>query len=466
MILYNTSIFIFRRDLRINDNLGLIRSHQCSKSVLPIFIFTPEQVGKGNMFKSNNAVQFMIESLVDLDKQLRKNGSHLYMFYGDNIQILRKLIKSVKPEAIFFNKDFTPYSLQRDSKIKRLCQTEGLTLHMLNDLCLNPVGKICTKKGTGYKRFTPFYNTSKKIPVPKPMRGTFKNYYKKGVKVPQIKKSDLKKFFDVNLNIKSHGGRQAGKNILNNIIKFKDYDKTRNFPNIETTMLSPHNKFGTVSIREVYHIIKKGLGDDNNLLRQLYWRDFYIHFGYFNLNMYTDHYVDHKFKFIRWKTSKTLFNAWKRGLTGFPLCDAGMRELNVTGFMHNRVRMIAATVLCRILLIDWRLGEKYFSKKLTDHDRASNDGNWMWVAGVSPHAQEYYRIMTPKSQTLKFDPDCKYIKKWIPELASVPVKDIINWDVKYKDHRSRYPDPIVDYKKNKFESIKRYKASIEKYTGS
>jgi len=463
MKLYNTSVFIFRRDYRINDNTGLIKSLLYSKRVIPIFIFTPEQIDdKKNIFKSNNAAQFMIESLVDLNRQLKKKQTHLYMFYGDYIFILNNLLKQIKFDCIFFNKDYTPYSLERDSKIKKFCQDNGLVLHTVDDICLHPIGSVLTLKKDGYKKFSLYYKKAKNLPVSYPQVNNLTNYYNDKLKY-ELKKNDLLKLFKVNNNIKLHGGRSKAKLILDNIHKHIYYNDIKDEPLYETSLLSPYIRFGNISVREVYYSIINKLGKRNKLIEQLYWRDFYINFGYYNLELYTQNFIDHKFSYIKYDDNPLLFKLWTEGNTGFPLCDAGMRELNKTGYMHSRVRMLTATVLCRILLLDWRLGEKYFSIKLIDHDRALNEGNWMWIAGTSPHSQEYFRIMTPKSQTIKFDPECIYIKKWIPELKNVENKDIINWDTKHKKYLyTDYPSPVVSYKKNKLESIKRYKESIDK----
>lgn len=458
--LHKLSLFIFRRDYRIHDNIGLIKSLNHSHQVIPIFIFNPKQI-KYNKFKSNNATQFMIESLIDLDSQLKNKGSKLYLFYGDIIQIIKKFIKEIYIDAIFFNKDYSPFSLKRDSKIKKLCLSQGIALYMIDDLCLHPMGSIMTNKNDGYKKFNSYYRKAKKYEIMKPISSNIYNFYNKDINF--IMSIDPHSFYTKNHYIKLDGGRSFGKSILRNIKYHSQFDTNKDDLTLHTSLLSPYIRFGCLSIREVYHYILKVL-NNTNLLKQLFWRDFYYNLGYYNLKIFTSNYTDPRFKYIQWDNDTLLFKLWCEGKTGFPLCDAGMRELNYTGFIHHRVRMLTATVLCRILLINWRWGERYFATKLIDHDRALNEGNWLYITGTSSHSQDYYRIMTPRTQNKKYDPDCIYIKKWIPELKYVPSDDIIHWDTRYKKYKFvDYPSPCVNYKKNKNESITRYKNSIEKY---
>jgi deoxyribodipyrimidine photo-lyase len=247
MKLYDKTIFIFRRDYRLNDNIGLIKCLLHSKIVIPIFIFTPEQIDN-NIFKSNNAVQFMIESLIDLDKQLKKCDTHLYMFYGDNITILKNILKQINYDCIFFNKDYTPYSLERDSNIKKFCQENNIVLHTIDDMCLHPVGSVLTLKKDGYKKFTLYYKKAKKMPIPYPQSNNFKNYYNRDIK-NEIKKKDLINFFKINNNIKCHGGRKEAKKILADINKHIYYNDIKDEPQYETSLLGSHIRFGTIKCK-------------------------------------------------------------------------------------------------------------------------------------------------------------------------------------------------------------------------
>lgn len=441
----SSAVFIFRRDFRMVDNSGLIYASKNYKKVYPVFIFTPEQIKK-NKYRSDNAVQFMIESIKEL--------STVSCFYGDNIKVLKKIITDHKIDGIVVNKDYTPYSKKRDEKIMKLCKKMNVTFTQCSDLMLQ--SENLKADGTAYKVFTPFYNNSKKINPNKP------NIYKvKGLKKCKnaMKINDINNLYKKNNNIAVKGGRKNGIKILNRIKKFKNYNKERNFPSIDTSKLSAHFKFGTISIREAYYKFKTKLGINNELIKQLYWRDFYMRI--------IDHYpklnksnTKPKLNKMKWKKNKKMLDAWKEGKTGFPLVDAGMRELNETGFMHNRVRMVTATFLIYNLHIDWREGEKYFSQKLVDSDVANNNGNWKWVAGIESFSNDYYKAMSISSQTKRFDSGSKYIKKWVPELKDIDSKHLSNWDKYHEEYcPDDYPDPVVDGKQTRIDMI----ATIKKY---
>jgi len=243
-----------------------------------------------------------------------------------------------------------------------------------------------------------------------------------------------------------HGGRSIGLAIIDHIAKYKHYAEDKNFPSVPTTMLSAHNKFGTVSIREVYYAFRKE--KTGELCKNLYWRDFYYYVSiYFNQFYKYEHMV----KTIRsnsppWPNNRSFFNAWKKGMTGFPLVDAGMTELNATGFMHNRARLVVSEFLSKDLLIDWKYGEKYFSTKLVDIDRAQNLGNWNWSSSYGLDSTPFLRIFNPWSQSKKYDPECLYIKKWLPELKDVENNHIHQWYKYWDTYRDiGYPQPIVDH---------------------
>ncbi|MCL4360936.1 DNA photolyase family protein, partial [Candidatus Dependentiae bacterium] len=422
---FNKSLFIFRRDLRIEDNTGLIAALKESSVVVPCFIFDPRQVGKENSFASSNSIQFMIESLQDLKKQLNANHAKLYLFYGIAENVVNKLIKQEKIDAIFLNRDYSPFSIKRDKKIEKICKDHNIYFQSYNDLLLNQPEDIKSGSGTPYSIFTPFYKAAVKKKINLPEKNNFKNYYSEKI-LGHNEKISSKILKKENEYIAQHGGTQHCLKILKNIKQFKDYEKTRNFPSIDTTKLSAHNKFGTCSIRTIYHSIGKKLGYHHSLLRQLYWRDFFIHV-LFNFPDVLGHPYHKKFKNLKWNNNKKNFEKWCNGQTGFPLVDAGMRQLNKIGFMHNRVRMVVASFLVKDLHIDWRWGEKYFAQKLVDYDVALNNGNWQWNASTGCDAQPYFRIFNPWLQQKRFDPKAEYIKKWIPELKDISEKDILNW---------------------------------------
>lgn len=441
--MYNNSIFIFRRDLRLEDNIGLLKCCESSELVYTIFIFTPEQV-KDNDYKSNNAVQFMCNALDDLDKLLKNRGGKLYLFYDDNIKVLKKIVKELNIDSIFENRDMTPYARDRQNKIKKMCKKIGIDYNLEEDVTLLPMGTIFTGTDEPYQIYTPFYRNAKKNKIPEPRKNNYSNFSKKKIKSKEISKKDMNKFFEKNTNTIIET-RQDALKILNNIKKHKNYKKTRNNPNIKTTQLSPHLHFGTISIREAYHKILNELGKDHELIKQLWWREFYMYItNYYIENYKKESFTQEKYNKIVWSKSKKKLELWKKGKTGCPIVDAGMRSMNKTGFMHNRVRMIVAMYLVFYLKIHWKEGEKYFSQKLVDIDFSNNNGNWRWVAGISSWSNPYFRAFSMNSQSERFDPKGEYIKKWIPELKNVNHKHLHEWEKYYNEYDIDYPEPIID----------------------
>lgn len=470
---YDLSIFIFRRDLRLNDNTALIDALKNSNYVIPIFIFTPEQL-TNNPYKSDNCVQFMIESLEDLDKDLHKHDSKLFFFYGKPNKIIAKLLKDKEIEAVFVNQDYSPYSKERDEKIKKVCDDNDVDFIMLEDQLLNPVGSIRTTSGTIYEKFTPYYNKAKKVKVDSVKSNNYKNFISSRKRISGQFKGNKKKFYKQNNNLAFRGGRKLGLKRLSKINDFKDYNKERNILHIETTRLSAYIKFGCLSIREVFHKIKKKLGMKNDLIKQLYWRDFFFNVLFDNPHIASKNSKNKNFKkeynkvpWIRYekasKKEKVLWEKWKDGNTGFPVVDAAMREMNVTGYMHNRGRLIVAGFLTKLMMWHWEDGEKYFSNTLLDCDLSANNGGWQFCSGGGVDSQPYFRIFNPWLQSEKFDKDCNYIKKWCPELKNVEPKHIHQWN-KWHDHEDYedidYFEPMIDYKKARKDALKKYKNGL------
>ncbi|KKP36099.1 MAG: Deoxyribodipyrimidine photo-lyase [candidate division TM6 bacterium GW2011_GWF2_32_72] len=452
---FKNSIFIFRRDLRLFDNTGLNEALKQSENVFPCFIYNPIQVTDKNKFKSNNCLQFMNESLDDLASQLKTNGSILNLLYGPTEKVITDLIKNNNIEAIFVNNDYTPFSKKRDQSIAKLCKKLKIEFFTFEDALLNPPEKTLKKDNKPYTVFTPYWRNASKFTVETPIKTlNSKSLAKATAKISASYKklsSVLRQAQDERNNeIATHGGRKNCLAILNKISQFKDYSKTHDIPCLKTTMLSAHNKFGTCSIREVYHKLKDELGRNHPILRQLYWRDFFTQITYFFPHVLGKPFKE-KYLKLNWKNSKPNFKKWCEGKTGFPIVDAGMHELNTTGFMHNRVRMITASFLIKDLHINWLWGEKYFAQNLVDYDPAVNNGNWQWVASTGCDAQPYFRIFNPWNQQKRFDPGCEYIKKWIPELKNVPARDIHNWHKKHSEFDVNYPAPMVDHN---IESVK------------
>jgi len=441
---YKKSLFIFRRDLRLDDNTGLRAALEQSDAVIPCFIFDPRQVGEKNPYRSANAIQFMIESLEDLDEQLHAKKGKLYLFYGEAEKIIAQLITKEKIDAVFLNQDYTPFSIKRDQAISKACHQHNVAFHAEHDALINPPETIMTGNGTPYAVFTAFWKKSRIVPVEQPIKIKHTNFYIKAISTSFAHKELEKKILPTrNKLIASHGGRDQAFKILNKISNFMQYPSTHDIPSIPTTHLSAHLKFGTISVREAYSKIAKELGAGHPLIRQLYWRDFFTYVAYHSPFVF-GHAYHEKYDNLAWSYSKKAFQAWCEGKTGFPIVDAGMRELNTTGFMHNRVRMVVASFLTKDLHIDWRWGEKYFATQLVDYDPAVNNGNWQWAASTGCDAQPYFRIFNPWLQQKKFDPACTYIKTWVPELADVNKKTIHNW---FKNDAiiNGYPRPIIDH---------------------
>jgi deoxyribodipyrimidine photo-lyase len=466
-MVYEISLYIFRRDLRLTDNTALINAIKNSNKIIPLFIFTPTQISTENKYRSVNAINFMIESIIDLNSKIKKNNSShsLWTAYGDEIEIINKIHNKMKFNAIYFNMDYSPYALKRDNLIKSWSDEHNVNLETFHDVLLLDTLDITAKNGNYYKVYSQFYKTALKISIRMPISSN------ENGKLPFIKSPEMYKLSNTlkNLNRLSiiytdydqintiKGGRTNALKILKKIHKFKNYDKIRNFPHIETTMLSAHNKFGTISIREVYYIIKKKT-KNKILLSQLYWRDFYYYIGYHFPQLYKyDHLSKNGYNNFKWDNSKKMFDKWKNGNTGFPIVDAAMRQLNTTGFMHNRCRMIVAMFLTKDLLINWKHGEKYFSQKLIDIDRAQNVGNWNWSSSFGLDHTTFLRIFNPWTQSLTYDKDAIYIKQWVNELKDVPTKHIHKWYKYYPEYDIDYPKPIIDHDVQRKKFIKRYK---------
>lgn len=447
-------LFIFRRDFRIMDNNGLYwLSFRC-KNIYPIFIFTPEQVGNQNDYKSDNSVQFMIESLQDLKKEISKKGGSLTCFYGKNNTIIKEVIHSAKIDIVCFNTDYTPYAKKRDNEIFSLCEKMNVECESVPDYYLHEPGTILNGSGETYQKFTPYYDNAKKVKIQKVYNYPVP-FSKQTLSVEHkitLEKA-LQRFTKVNSEILVHGGRsnalQAMKVAEKNL---RNYSKNRDSLTHRTSLLSAYIKFGCVSIREVYYKFKS----NSAFTRQLMWRDFYASV----LNAFPrvlGKSLKPSYDKLKWGNNNRWFDAWCNAKTGYPIVDAAMTELNTTGYMHNRARLIVASFLTKTLLISWKKGEEYFATKLTDYDPASNNGNWQWVASTGADSQPYFRIFSPFEQAKRFDPDCEYIKKWLPELKDLSSKTIHNWETDYMEHKGVYIKPIVNFKEQREKALEMFK---------
>jgi len=453
---YNKSIFIFRRDLRIYDNTGFILALKESNLVIPIFIFDPIQVEQQNEYKSDNCIQFMLESIKDLEAQLKKQDGKLFLLYGNTQEVIKNLINIESIDALFLNRDYTPFSIKRDEQIKHLCIKHNISFNESSDLLLTEPEQIKTGNSEPYSIFTPFYNKASKQIVNEPVKNNYTNFYNKPIK-SEVKLAHMYKKVlpSTNINVWVNGGRTNGNKVLDSLKNLENYIKDKDYPYKLTSNLSAHIKFGTFSIREIYHEIGQTLGKKHPLIKQLYWRDFFTHIAYHSSFIF-GHAFKPKYENVKWNYNKSLFDKWKNGLTGFPIVDAGMRQLNKTGFMHNRVRMIVGSFLVKDMHMDWREGEKYFAQKLVDYDPSVNNGNWQWVASTGADSQPYFRIFNPWLQQKKFDPDCIYIKEWIPELKDVNSK-IIHSLHNLKYNLPNYPKPILNHSIESKITIKMFK---------
>lgn len=423
----------FRRDLRTDDHTALFYALQQEKEVLPLFIFD-KNILEHLEEKADARVQFIHRKINELKSFFEQKGSSLLIKYGRPEEVYADLLSEFDIQGVYTNRDYEPYAKERDEKIEAMLKTKNISLLSFKDQVIFEPGEILNGSGEFYKVFTPFsknwlekFKQTKIHPLSEP---NWKNLVNTQP-LPGISLEEMG-FQPSPIEIPS---AVADQDII------RHYDETRNFPAQRgTTRLGIHLRFGTISVRKLAQIASQ-LND--TYLNELIWREFYM-----MILAYNPQVVDKAFKpaydRIPWRNNVQEYKAWCEGKTGFPIVDAGMRELNATGYMHNRVRMIVASFLTKHLLIDWRWGEAYFAKKLLDFELASNNGGWQWAAGTGTDAQPYFRVFNPDSQTEKFDKDLRYIKKWIPELGT-----------------NSYPKPIVDHKFARTRAIETYKKALE-----
>jgi deoxyribodipyrimidine photo-lyase len=463
-------LFLFHRDLRLYDNIGFIEACKQCVHLITCFIFTPEQIGSQNKYKSDNSVAFMLESLAELSRDIHSAGGELCIFYGKNTDIIKDLIKTQHIDAVFFNRDYSPYAKKRDQSIADLCNTMHIECITSSDYYLYEPGTIKTGSGSYYKKFTPFYDAVLPIQVPKPTNPS-------KTLLSHLASCNHNGKITINRAIEQFGKGESPKRMVqggrtNALAMLRrglttqgKYDATRDFLKNSTTGLSAAIKFGCISIREIYHAFFAKYGRQFGLIRELIWREFFAHVLH-NFPEVLNGSYQPKFRRLGWRTGARAtadYKAWKEGRTGFPVVDACMRQLNNTGYMHNRGRMIVANFLIKTLLIDWRLGEQYFAQKLTDYDPASNNGNWQGISGTGVDMKPYFRDMNPWIQSAKFDADAVFIKQWVPELSDVLPKDIHKWYIAHKLEKYEdisYPSPMVDYDEQKEKMLAMYEKAL------
>lgn len=430
------NVFWFRRDLRLDDNAGLYHALKGEHPVLPFFIFDREILDHLED-KDDARLTFIMNALEDMNKQLHEHKSGLLAYYDQPEQAWQKLLKTYEVKTVYTNHDYEPYAKERDSHIEKLLKKAGAELKTFKDQVIFEKQEVVKDDGKPYTVFTPYKNKwlQKLKPFYLKAYPTHK-YFKqllhfKAPELPSLKEMGFEKS-SLQLPDKKY------KDII------ADYGETRDIPAIKgTSHIGPHLRFGTVSIRQCATDAHKA--HDKTWLNELIWREFYSMILY-HFPQTMDHAFRPEYDRIKWLNDEKQFKAWCEGKTGFPLVDAGMRELNATGFMHNRVRMVTASFLSKDLLIDWRWGERYFARKLLDYEMASNVGGWQWAAGSGTDAAPYFRIFNPDSQTKKFDPKLQYIKKWVPEYADF----------------SKYPKPIVDHAFARERCLKAFKEALSK----
>ena len=427
-------IFWFRRDLRLDDNHALFKALKSGYDVLPIFIFDSNITNKLN--QNDHRLNYINNVLDGLNKRLSENKKKIYIYKGNPIEIISKLIIKLKIKELYLNKDYEPYARDRDDKIEKLCIANNINYNSFKDHVIFEEDQIVKKDGTPYVVYTPY---SRKW-IEKFQSNQLDSYPSElnldGF-VDSDKIREVNYLMDFEKNIISPKTYNFNKDLIDK------YEETRNFPALDSTSrIGVNLRFGTVSTRK---IVKTSSERSNNtFLKELIWREFFIqilwHFPHTTEKSFKD-----KYERIEWRNDMDDFKLWCDGKTGYPIVDAGMNQLNKTGFMHNRLRMVVGSFLCKHLLIDWRLGEKYFADKLFDYEQASNVGNWQWVAGCGVDAAPYFRIFNPEEQQKKFDKELQFIKKWIP-----------NFD------KDNYISKIVDHKFARERCLNTYKKALNK----
>ena len=428
------NIFWFRRDLRLDDNVGFYNALKSEHPVLPIFIFDKEILEK--LPKDDARLTFIYETLQKMRTKLEdKNTSSIAMFHGEPATIYKNLLAKYNIDTVFTNRDYEPYAKDRDDKIQQLLNDNNIKFKTFKDQVIFEQNEVTKKDGLPYVVYTPYMKVWKEQFKTHTLDFYYTSSFLKNLiqdkELPNLTLSDIG-FTKSNQKIKKHTVTPA---------LIQNYEDTRNFPAQDSTSkLGPHLRFGTVSIRKM---IEKAITEKNEIFwQELIWREFFMqilwHFPHTSKNSFKA-----KYDRIDWRNNEAEFLKWCNGQTGYPLVDAGMRQLNETGFMHNRIRMLVGSFLCKHLLIDWRWGEAYFAEKLHDYEMASNIGNWQWVAGSGVDAAPYFRIFNPTTQIKKFDNDLAYIKKWVPDFQEFT-----------------YPKEMVDHKEARERCLATYKDAL------
>jgi len=428
------SIFWFRRDLRLDDNVGFYQALKGDHPVLPIFIFDSEILDK--LPEDDARVTFIHDTLQDMRNTLQaEQDSSIALYHGKPIDIYKNLVEDYDIHTVYTNHDYEPYAKERDTEIAGFLKEQNIKFKTFKDQVIFEKDEVVKGDGNPYVVYTPYMKTWKEKFKTYDLEIFYTNSYLNNVvahtRLPNLSLSDI-------------GFKKSSQEITPYTVTptlIQEYEDTRNFPAKDaTSRLGPHLRFGTVSIRKM---VKKAIAEKNEIFwQELIWREFFMQVLWHFPHTSNDSFKA-KYDRIQWRNNEEEFKAWCDGKTGYPLVDAGMRQLNETGFMHNRIRMLVGSFLCKHLLIDWRWGEAYFAEKLHDYEMASNIGNWQWVAGSGVDAAPYFRIFNPTTQIQKFDKDLNYIKKWVPDFQELT-----------------YPQQIVDHKFARERCLETYKAAL------
>ncbi len=427
------SIFWFRRDLRLDDNVGLLQALKGDFPVLPVFIFDPEILDQ--LPKDDARVSFIYDNLQKMRKELQTKGSSIAIYFGKPSAIFKELFEQYDIQKIYTNRDYEPYAKQRDEKIEKLAKANNSEFLTFKDQVIFEKEEVVKSNGDPYVVYTPYMKLwkaeFKKIELEVQYTSQFLDNLIQNSRLPNLSLSDIG--FEASIQ------KVPDFEVTPSLIQ--DYEAKRNYPAQDATShLGPHLRFGTVGIRK---IMKKAILEKNEIFwQELIWREFFMQILYHFPDTATNAFKK-KYDRIEWRNNEDEFEQWKSGKTGYPMVDAGMRQLNESGFMHNRVRMLVGSFLCKHLLIDWRWGEAYFAEKLLDYEMASNVGNWQWISGSGVDAAPYFRIFNPTTQIKDYDKDLEYIKKWIPEYDT-----------------PSYPEKMVDHKEARERALSAYKKVV------
>ena len=446
----------FRRDLRLSDNNALFQASTASKEVYPVFVFDTNILSKLED-QDDARISFIFDSLQEIQEKLAKNDAKLCILHGDPVDLIPKLAQEIGADAVYANEDYDPYSKKRDSQVNKQLARFQIKFELFKDHVIFSGNEVLKKDGTPYRVFTPYKNEWLRRVNPdvisdfRPKLGSLSSFDTKLKTVHKL--SDIN-FIRTKRDVLG-GEKQAGK-VFNQFLKRIDgYDDNRDFIFQDSNShLSPYLRFGCISTR---YLVRQSLFLESKgakvWLSEIIWREFYQmildQFPHVINKEFNEKYIG-----IKWPGKPEHFKKWKDGQTGYPIIDAAMRCFKETGQMHNRLRMIVASFLVKDLLIDWRKGERYFAAKLLDYDLAANNGGWQWSASTGCDAQPYFRVFNPESQSKRFDPDGKFIRKWVPELA-----DLTSKAIHAPMNVPGYPDPIVDHSTQRLLAIDLFKSA-------